>query len=949
MGRDYRQELTDKIIGALEAGTAPWQKPWSGIEPMMPYNPVSGTVYRGGNVIALMMQEYADPRWCTYKQAEAQGWQVRKGARSTLIEFWKFHGEEEREDAETGEKTKVRVALERPIVRFANVFNVAQMDNVPALTAGERTFGWEPLEMAERILSQSGVPVFHDQLDRAFYTVARDEIHLPPQETFGDAMRYYGTALHELGHATGHPTRLDRKLGNAFGSEDYAKEELRAEMASLFLANRLGVPFDVGQHAAYVGSWIRVLKEDKNELFRAAREAEQITEYVIGLGREQERVQGRESDRETGRTESVEACEAGAGAAQPTVGAVGKPLPTSEMGDGRPAPRRRINLNVPFPEKEEAKGLGAKWDKNQKTWYVPANVDPSAFQKWLEAPHALTRDSIQRQFADALRDAGLVTDGVPEMDGTWHRTTVTTSKNTRALKGAYIGHLDDEMPNGYIRNFDTGHSAPWFPEGLILSNEQRRQFEQQAAENRRLRDQDLAAEREKVAARCAAKWAALENAESHPYLERKQVEAFGVKIQGDRLVQPVRDADGKIWSLQYIPADPGQIKLYEKGGQKTGNFHVLGDLASGDVVLFGEGYATCGSLHMGSLLPVVEVFDSSNIEPVLAALKPHLKGKTLLICGDDDVLTTERVLKTLNKIVSAEHTQEKLEVAEVRADEIIIDGQRRPLAANPECFMRLEYKTGPEGVQRVVGEFDNEATGQHVAVLVNNVGREKALAAAAAHEIEAVFPTFRSLDDGPSDFNDLHVREGLNAVREQLAPAIARAREAERTFKGNAGLADDACDGLRTFADVKAMLDKVPSHKALCALTDAVDERFMRDQRQLTMTDADWEEWTVLVARKAAQFEPQAGALTPEQVAKRALGEAAVVVPPKDSGRYVGPVLANTERHAVQDVGRRTAVAHELEKLDRTPVAGQSARITYQSGRGVVQETRHQQTRGNRR
>ena len=175
------------------------------------------------------------------------------------------------------------------------------------------------------------------------------------------------------------------------------------------------------------------------------------------------------------------------------------------------------------------------------------------------------------------------------------------------------------------------------------------------------------------------------------------------------------------------------------------------------------------------------MFDSSNIAPVLTALASRLAGQAKLICGDDDALTPERVLKTLNKTVSADHAQSKLQVAEVTAAELVVDGKARALVCNPNCFMTLEYKNSPEGVQRLVGEFYNEETKQRVPVLVNNVGREKALAVANTHKASTVFPVFASLDGGPSDFNDLQVREGLDTVRQQLAPAIQRARDANRT------------------------------------------------------------------------------------------------------------------------------------------------------------------------
>ncbi len=155
--QDYRRELTDRIIRALEAGTAPWQKPWDGnvAQPMMPYNPISKTVYRGGNSIGLMIQGYDDPRWCTYKQAQEQGWQVRRGEKSTTIEFWKFDDERETTNTDTGEVTKTRVKLERPQVFYAKVFNARQMDNVPEIERDHEGYEWEPMEMAERILQRA--------------------------------------------------------------------------------------------------------------------------------------------------------------------------------------------------------------------------------------------------------------------------------------------------------------------------------------------------------------------------------------------------------------------------------------------------------------------------------------------------------------------------------------------------------------------------------------------------------------------------------------------------------------------------------------------------------------------------------------------------------------------------------------------------------------------------
>jgi antirestriction protein ArdC len=278
---DYRKDLTAKIIAQLESGTAPWVKPWVPGEslPGTPHNAVSERPYHGGNQLWLSCQGYADPRWCTYKQAAEQGWQVHKGEKSTTVEYWQWTKQERDAQGKI-----VEVKLENPRVFYASVFNALQMENVPEYKPAP--LPWVPEEAAEQILKNSQAIIRHDQTDRAFYSPTFDQIHLPPKSLFPEAAGYYGTALHELGHWTGHPERLDRDIMHKFGSPEYAKEELRAELASYFLASRLGIPHDTQHVAAYVGSWIEALQKDHNEVFRAAKDAERITEFVMDFQRE---------------------------------------------------------------------------------------------------------------------------------------------------------------------------------------------------------------------------------------------------------------------------------------------------------------------------------------------------------------------------------------------------------------------------------------------------------------------------------------------------------------------------------------------------------------------------------------------------------------------------------------------------------------------------------------
>ncbi|CAA7619292.1 zincin-like metallopeptidase domain-containing protein [Magnetospirillum sp. UT-4] len=363
----YRDEIAGEIIARIEAGTAPWQKPWqAGTLGTGPFNPISGKPYRGINDLWLTLQGRGDPRWMTYRQALEQGAQVRKGERSATIEYWQWTMDRPMVDAagnpvldSSGRPRRESVRLDRPRVFYAKVFNADQIDGLAAYMPPPAPEAPARIARAEAIIAGAGVPVFHDQRNRAFYRPATDQIHLPPIESFKGTEAYYETALHELGHATGHHSRLARDFG-PFGSEGYAREELRAEIASYMLARDMGISFDPSNHAAYVESWLRTLQEDKNEIFRAARDAETIKTWVMEPERRQELEQTarrQPAGAETAITEDRE------------------PAMTEE-------PKRRTFIAVPFAEKDEAKAAGAKWDRQAKSWYLPEGVDPAGFTRW---------------------------------------------------------------------------------------------------------------------------------------------------------------------------------------------------------------------------------------------------------------------------------------------------------------------------------------------------------------------------------------------------------------------------------------------------------------------------------------------------------------------------------------------------------------------------------------
>ena len=227
----------------------------------------------------------------TYKQAQSVGAQVRRGEKGTLVQYWKFNDQvpvkDERgkplTDAE-GNQVYRSVPLDRPKVFSAVVFNAEQIHGLPPLEV--KAPDWDRHECAEATLKASRIEIRYDQADRAFYRPATDRIHLPPRDSFASADRFYSTALHEAAHGSGHSSRLDRDLAHPFGSEGYAKEELRPEIASLMIGDQLGIGHDPGQHGAYVESWIKVLKDDPKKILRAARDADKITDYLLAHEKE---------------------------------------------------------------------------------------------------------------------------------------------------------------------------------------------------------------------------------------------------------------------------------------------------------------------------------------------------------------------------------------------------------------------------------------------------------------------------------------------------------------------------------------------------------------------------------------------------------------------------------------------------------------------------------------
>jgi antirestriction protein ArdC len=279
MALDIAQQITDSIIAELEKGAAPWVKPWRTLKQApgagMPYNPASGTQYRGVNHFWLGMQPWALPWFVTYKQAQALGGTVKAGQKGTPVVYWNVHRKETQGD--NGETVTSAYAF----VKSYWVFNVEQCEGLelpPMPETPAADFDAVPGVMAlvDRLDLKGGLTHAGDQ---AYFRPSTDAIVMPPMAAFTDAAHYHATLLHECVHATGHDSRLKRLTPARFGSEEYAYEELVAELGAAMLCAHTGINGDL-RHAAYIESWLKALRNDKKFILSAAGKAQAAMDWL---------------------------------------------------------------------------------------------------------------------------------------------------------------------------------------------------------------------------------------------------------------------------------------------------------------------------------------------------------------------------------------------------------------------------------------------------------------------------------------------------------------------------------------------------------------------------------------------------------------------------------------------------------------------------------------------
>jgi antirestriction protein ArdC len=289
MKTDVYERVTNSIVASLESGVRPWHKPWSGdhaAERITRPLRANGIPYRGINVLMLwseaMEKGYTTPIWLTFKQALDLKAHVRKGERGTLVVYADAITRTET-DEQTGEDNERRI----PFVKGYTVFNAAQIEGLPDHFYSKPEPRLNPVQRiahAETFVRSLSADIRHGG-GRAFYSPSGNFVGMPPFEAFQDAESYYATLIHELTHWTKHKSRLDRDLGRKrHGDEGYAMEELVAELGAAFVLADLDLAPEVrDEHASYIQTWLKVLKDDKRAIFTAASHAQRAADFLNGL------------------------------------------------------------------------------------------------------------------------------------------------------------------------------------------------------------------------------------------------------------------------------------------------------------------------------------------------------------------------------------------------------------------------------------------------------------------------------------------------------------------------------------------------------------------------------------------------------------------------------------------------------------------------------------------
>lgn len=696
----FVETVGDEFARHLAAGTAVWQNDVRALTSMpLTVADERDVPLMGGNALVLVQamwdRGWRDPRFFTADQVASIGAMIPPSANSISVQYVRAIGAD-------------GSLLETPVVQDYALYNAEQLDGLPEWVAPTRD--WPLQVLAERLLPKFEIGIVHDQEDAAFFSMTDGNVHMPPMSSFPSVGDYVGVAVHELAHAS--HADLGRSMDGDAGEPSFAKEELRAELASMQLSIALGIPHDTNRHAGFCDVWTTLLREDPGELFRAARDAEKMAALVLW------HVKAVEKAIEAEKVMTDIALEDDAA---PIVSeAVGLPAARMEdsldrkdtdAGERTAAEKRRgfqrgvyarrmaelfegrqAILAVPFAEKDEARGLGAEFFGEQKLWFVPAGVDMEPLRRWTvrEGQGVVgrmpSRSEIVAEFEKHMSELGLSTtlrasDKGSIDDGNWHYVKIVDGKKGNAA-GRFILNVAggrDGRPCGFIENYISGGRLSWVMDCPGLTPEQAARMKAEALAREQAATLALEVRQRAVADEASKIWASA-SVESHGYLDLKGVQGHGVRVatgaallnysafkndEGRTIIRaneryaliPLMDEHQKLWALQAISED-GKTKAFMSGGRKKGLFCVIGDAGVGESRLpvsgdlgFVEGFATGATLYEETGFPVTVCFDAGNLEAVAKDVGQRLAPEVKKVIGaDNDQFFMERAFGALARI-----------------------------------------------------------------------------------------------------------------------------------------------------------------------------------------------------------------------------------------------------------------------------------------------------------
>ena len=647
----FEEKIARVILDGIKTRSAPWLQQWvPGTEDASrPVNAVNSLPFRGPNRLLLgqvaAARGYDDPRWLTYQQAASLDAQVKKGERATQLIIWQFTKEVAKVDQEgkavhdeRGNQVTETVQLQGPRAFVANVFNAAQCNNMPDLVRPALPSAELRLSKAEAILRTPGVAIVTGPVAAPIYDQKQDRIVAPALTATENALQATASTLHELCHATGHATRLNRDMTGGYGSTAYAREELRSQIASLMLCQEIGLPHVPTEHEPYVELWTRALEEDPREILRAAADAQQIVDMCL------------QSDQQRSLTTAVSLTP---GDRTPPSS---DPPPADSLDANKPDASRRTEvavstqthtyLAVPFNERNEARAAGARWDVTHKSWYLPQGGNEAAIRKWLpRQDNSVARTTIDfrdefRAFAERL---GADLTGTPKLNTNGQIERIPIQGAKKGSKDGAYKLYSDGIPAGWFKNFQTGevHKFVSARSDIALTPQQRADLHNEASTRKKMRAEEREIAYRQHAVKAAAYFEKLRPAlADHQYLKTKQIGPHDLRLDPyGNLVAPLRNAANEISTLQIIKPD-GE-KKFRAGGQVEGHFAVIGSLKDAPTVVVAEGYATAASIHETTKLPVAVAFVANNLAAVATALWIAQPGIKLIFAADNDRFQTK--------------------------------------------------------------------------------------------------------------------------------------------------------------------------------------------------------------------------------------------------------------------------------------------------------------------